>query len=658
MMAGMRRWARWLAGGLLGIAVLATAQRRRASPSHSADWPEYGGNAAGQRYSAARQITPSNVANLRVAWTVPVREYEGPHPSGTFEATPVLWRDTLYFDTPVDVVLAVNGATGKVLWSFDPKVVPKQWHITTSRGVALWHSPGAASAVCHDRVFVATLDRRLLALDARNGHPCSGFGRDGVVNLAKDVYAPDPAMLQYTSPPVVVGDRVILGSSVADNQTTNAPSGAVRAFDARTGKQLWSWEPLPWAAARKPPHTSGSGNAWAPLAADPEHDLVFVPTGSPSVDYYGGTRVGDNRDADSIVALRASTGEKVWAFQLVHHDLWDYDTASQPLLFTWRGSVPAVAITNKTGMIYVFNRLTGQPLFPIEERKVPPSTVPGEIAWPTQPYSSVQPLVPMQFSVDQMPPSDKADEAFCRHLMPQLDYRGPFTPPSLKGTVIYPAALGGPNWGSSALDPATGIMYTRVNSMAYLVWLHNQWRSKPAKIVRYFWEKDAPYWMGGKPGMEDIQSDELHPPDAGGSDEDWSVLKGTPYQMHLSALTSRRGVPCGGAPYGRLVATDLKTGKQLWSVPNGKMRNDFQGSLGASGPIVTASSLLLLAASADQYLRAYDVPNGRELWKTRLPAPGTGTPMSYMVNGRQYVVVAVGKGANGADQLVAFALAR
>ncbi len=378
-------------------------------------------------------------------------------------------KGRLYLTTPKDVVLAVDAATGKVRWTFDPGVKDEDVHyIVTSRGVALWHD--ARRGACSDRVIVATLDRRLIALDAREGKPCAGFGSGGTVDLAMGLYVSNKDFLEYTSPPVVVGDRIILGSSVADNQSIDTPSGAVRAFDVRTGKALWKWEPLSWVTGPGP-HTSGAGNAWAPLAADAEHDLVFVPTGSPSVDYYGGTRVGDNHDADSIVALRASTGEKVWAFQLVHHNLWDYDTASQPLLFTWRGSVPAVAVMNKTGMIYVFNRLTGEPLFPIEERAVPQTEVPGEKTWATQPFSSVEPLLSTRFSVDKMPVARADDERFCERLMREVRYDGPFTPPSMRGTAIYPASLGGPNWGSSALDMKTGVMYTRVNSMAYLVWL-------------------------------------------------------------------------------------------------------------------------------------------------------------------------------------------
>ncbi len=438
----------------------------------------------------------------------------------------------------------------------------------------------------------------------------------------------------------MVGDRVILGSSVADNQNIDTPSGAVRAFDVRTGVPWWKWEPL--AGLTGPaPHGTGAGNAWAPLAADAEHDLVFVPTSSPSVDYFGGMRIGDNRDADSIVALRASTGEKVWGFQLVHHDLWDYDTASQPLLFTWHGTIRAVAVMNKTGMIYVFNRLNGEPLFPIEERSVPQSDVPGEQAWPTQPFSSIEPLLSMPFKVDPMAAADADDQQFCERLMKEVRYDGPFTPPSMSGTVIYPASLGGPNWGSAAFDQKTGLMYARVNSMAYMVWLS---KGPPQRT-----EKSA------NSARDQLKSGLFRPPDAalgsGGM-----VMGGTPYAVNMAALVGPNGRACGGAPYGRVVATDLNTGRQLWSVAHGTMAGRA-GSIGMGGPVVTAGGLVFVGSTRDPLLRAYDATTGRELWRGQLPAPGSGTPMTYVVKGRQYVVVATGSDdGKQPDRLVAFGL--
>jgi quinoprotein glucose dehydrogenase len=623
---------------LVGASALAFAQKKG---QPEAGWPEYGGTLEGQRYSAATHIDRSNVGQLQQIWSVDVRQYEGDKPRGSFEATPVLWHGTLYLTTPKDVVLAVDAASGEVRWTFDPGVKDQDVHyIGTSRGVALWHDTGRGRA-CSDRVLVATLDRRLIALDAETGKVCRGFGNVGTIDLTSGLYVPNKDYLEYTSPPVVVGDRAILGSSIADNQNIDTPSGAVRAFDVRTGQELWKWEPLEWITSG--PHSSGAANAWAPLAADVENDLVFVPTSSPSVDYYGGTRPGDNRDADSIVALRASTGEKVWSFQLVHHNLWDYDTASQPLLFTWHGLVPAVAVMNKTGMIYVFDRLTGETLFPVQELPVPRSHVAGEPTWPTQPFSSVDPLLSMRFSVDQMAPADSEDQRFCEQLMKEVRYEGPFTPPSMGGTVVYPASLGGPNWGSAAFDPKTAIMYARVNSMAYLVWLTEGKTDagsakNPSKATR-----------------EQLKAGLFRPPDA--SLGNGSIgMGGTPYSVHVAALVGPNGTPCGGAPYGRVVATDLNTGKQAWSVPHGLM-DGRAGSIGMGGPVVTASGLVFVGSTRDPFLRAYDATTGRELWRGQLPAPGSGTPMTYVTHGRQYVVVATSADdGTQPDRLVAFAL--
>lgn len=636
------RWLRLaVAIATLGGSLLAAGQKMARTTGAGPGWPEYGGTLAGQRYSPATQINRGNVAQLRQVWSVDVRQYEGPKPRGSFEATPVLWRGTLYLTTPKDVVLAVDAVSGKVRWTFDPGVKDEDVHfIGTSRGVALWHDAHSSGA-CSDRVLIATLDRRLMAVDARTGKVCKDFGNGGTVDLSVGLYVPNKDYLYYTSPPVVVGDRVILGSSVADNQNIDTPSGAIRAFDVRSGKPLWKWEPLAWVTGPGP-HTSGAANAWTPLAADAEHDLVFVPTSSPSVDYYGGMRPGDDRDADSLVALRASTGEKVWAFQLVHHNLWDYDTASQPLLFTWRGKVPAVAVMNKTGMIYVFNRLTGEALFPIEERAVPQTDIPGEQSWPTQPFSSVEPLLSMQFKVDQMAPADHEDQEFCTRLMKEVRYDGPFTPPSMSGTVVYPASLGGPNWGSGAFDPKAGIMYARVNSMAYLIWL-----SRGAT--------EAPPKDGAKSARDQLKAGLFRPPDAslGGGG---MVLGGTPYAVNMAALVGPNGTPCGGAPYGRVVATNLNTGKQVWSVPHGTMAGR-PGSIGMGGPAVTAGGLVFVGSTKDALLRAYDAGTGRELWRGQLPAPGSGTPMTYVFRGRQYVVVATGgSDAQQSDRLVAFAL--
>ncbi len=341
-------------------------QARSIQPIQTTDeWSSYGGTLAGQRYLNASQINVRNVDRLQIAWTFHTHVFDLPSPSSnwraSFEATPILWNKTIYFDTPFNKIFALDAATGIERWSFDPKVNREgSIYIVTSRGVAIWHAKQPEPGPCGSaRVVVATVDRRLIARDATTGEPCRRFGDKGTVDLSRGVEIGQLWGYAFTSPPTIVGDTIVLGSSIADNQATFMASGAVRGFDAITGRQKWSWEPLPW-ATRSSKRISGSGNAWSVISADPRNDLVFVPTGSASVDYYGGSRLGDNRDANSIVALRASTGVKVWAFQLVHHDIWDYDTASQPVLFTFRKGIPAVAVTTKTSMVYAFQPADGR----------------------------------------------------------------------------------------------------------------------------------------------------------------------------------------------------------------------------------------------------------------------------------------------------------
>ena len=633
----------------------------------SAQWPTYGGDPGGQRYTSAAQIKVSNVGALQPVWTFHTHVFDTSSPlnsAASFEATPVLWKQTLYFDGPFNEIFAVDAATGKLKWSFDPNVDrSKPLFMLTSRGVTLWHaehpSPGACGS---ESVLVATVDRRLIARDAATGTVCPGFGVGGTVDLSKGVDIAIPQFYYFSSPPVTVGNVIVLGSSIGDNQAVFVASGAVRGFDAISGRQIWSWEPVRW-TANQHPRLSGSGNAWAPLAADIEHDLVFVPTGSPSVDLYGGLRVGDNRDADSIVALRASTGQRVWAFQLVHHDLWDYDTASQPLLFTFRGHIPAVAVTNKTGMIYVFNRLTGEPLYPIQERPVPQSNISGEVTWKTQPFSTLPPLLPLDYLASSLG-GDAEDRSYCATAVSKLRYEGLFTPPSLQPSYYYPSGWGGPNWGSSALDPRTGILYTRLSSVGLELNLTPRLTSTEALWQRVQRKWDKMFSSESENGSVTYPASEagraLRPPDLGVGTRDDSLMVGAPYGMHVEAVLSPRGLPCAPAPYGRLVATNLDTGRQLWSVPNGEAMPGVKGSMGVGGSIVTAGGLVFVASTNDPYLHAYDAASGQELWIGRLPASANATPMSYVVGHRQYIVIAVGGKKvlpeGQSDTVVAFAL--
>lgn len=393
---GSRRY--FLAVVLLCLVSVAT----RAQSVADSGWPNYGNDPGGTRYSPAHQIDRTNVTQLQVAWTY--RTGALPHDpeldrKAAFEATPILVDGKLFLSTPYDHVIALNPHTGAKLWEYDPKLeLPYGASEVTSRGVSAWREPSAkAGQPCAPRIFLGTLDARLIALDGATGKPCDDFGTDGEVDLTSNVKLRDPGDYQVTSAPAVVKDLVITGSSIGDNRAVSVERGIVRAYDARTGKLRWSWDPIPWANQTKP--RTGAGNAWSTLSVDAERDLVFIPTGSASPDYFGGFRKGDNKWANSVVALRASTGEFVWGFQVVHHDLWDYDVASQPTLFTWKDNTPAIAITTKMGRVFVLNRLTGAPLLPVEERPVPKSDIPGEEAWPTQPASTIS-LVPEKLSAE------------------------------------------------------------------------------------------------------------------------------------------------------------------------------------------------------------------------------------------------------------------
>ena len=575
------------------------------------DWPAYGHDALGSRFSPLTQITRDNVARLATAWTYHTRE---PLPTAdhrrSLEVTPIVVNGQMYISTPLGKVIALDPVTGAERWKFDAAVDQHSgFGDFTSRGVS--YSNG--------KIYFATTDARLIALDARSGRPIAGFGNAGTVDLRRGLRnAPfEQAAYEVTSPPAMVGDVVIVGSGVADNNRTDAASGEVRAYDARTGALRWSWDPVPqnpsdpayatWEGANG--HRTGAANAWSVIAADPARDLVFVPTSSPSPDYFGGERLGRNDYANSIVALRASTGDVVWHFQTVHHDLWDYDNASPPLLATVRGQ-PAVIQTTKTGMMYVLNRETGAPIFPIEERGVPGSTVPGERAWPTQPFSSLPPLSPQSWNGQSPNPA-------CQQLLRGLRNEGIFTPPSLGGTLVLPSNIGGAHWGGVTFDPGRQIAVVPVNTLAAMVQLI------PAATVNL----DTLHEQRSRIGYEDTR------------------MRGTPYIMRRKILFVPPGVP--------LVAIDLNTGTKKWETP-------IMPTLG--GAIATAGGLVFMGATIDRQFRAFDIDTGKELWRAELPAGAKATPMTYRgADGRQYVVIAAGGDGEtwgAGDAIVAFALPR
>ena len=441
----------------------------RAAPPVPGEWPAYGRTVFGDRLSPLIRIDRSNVARLVVAW----RYHDGeigpgsasPRPA-RFSATPIMVDGRLFFETPFGRVVALDPASGRELWRFDARVdASAGYGDFTSRGVSFWRDTSArAGAPCAARIVAGIVDARLIALDAATGRPCPGFGAGGAVDLRAGLRNPPDGRAEYelTSPPAVIGDTLVVGSAVADNNRTDAASGEVRGYDARTGRLKWRWDPVPqdprdpafasWQGAGA--HRPGAANTWSVIAADPARGLVFLPTSSPSVDYWGGDRLGDNRHANSIVALRADTGRLVWAFQTVHHDLWDYDNAAPPALvdIILQGRrVPALIEATKSGQLFVLDRRTGRPLFPVEERPVPASDAAGERAAATQPFSSLPSLSPTALTAADFERLPEDLRGPCRAAFEALRHDGPFTPPSERGSLVIPSNIGGGHWGRGRL---------------------------------------------------------------------------------------------------------------------------------------------------------------------------------------------------------------
>ncbi len=626
------------------------------------DWHANGRDAFGTRYSPADVITRSNVTGLELAWTYRTGEAEPDFATrrpASFQATPLVYEGVMYIGTPLGRVIALDAATGRERWVFDPQIRRDiGYGDFANRGVSLYVDEHAAlGARCRHTIFIANAQSELVAIDARDGNRCPDFGENGTIDLTVGLRIPPFELQAYsmTSPPVVVNNLVVTGSSVADNSRPTLPSGEVRAFDARTGELRWSWDPVPqdprdpaygdWRGELA--HGTGGANAWSVLAADAERDLVFVPTGSAAPDYYGALRLGDNRYANTITALRGSTGEVVWSFQTVHHDLWDYDNASPPALVTLVRDgvdVPAVLQATKTGMLFVLHRETGEPMFPVEERTVPASRIPGEEASPTQPFTSgIEPLSPHTLSLDDVWGKSDEDRAWCRANIEPLRNEGIFTPPDTRGTLVIPSNVGGAHWGGLAWDAERRIAVIPVNRIAAEVQL----------IARDSIDLTAAR----------AESERL---DLG---YEYNEMRGTPYVMRRRILLSPSGLPCSPPPFGTLVAVSLDTGEHLWNVPLGSSEGLVPegtpvplewGSINLGGPIATAGGVIFLAAALDRALKAYDIETGRELWRGSLPESGRATPMTYrLASGEQFVAIAVGGGGpfGTGDHVVVFGLA-
>ncbi len=606
-------------------------------------WSEYGGDKGGNRYVAADQINTGNVGQLQIAWT---------HRSGTLvgrsdealgraalQTTPILVEDSLVYCTQFSEVIALDPGTGEEKWRFDPEVPTDSnpGNQYTCRGVSYWKDTAASEDhLCTSRLFMGTVDARVIALDAKTGELCESFGGAGTVRIEPSISLRWSGEFQITSAPAIIGDVIVTGTSISDNLRTNAPKGTVFAFDARTGEELWSFDPL----SGSPNIEGGHANVWSTMSVDEERGLVFLPTSSASPDYFGGNRPGDNRYANSFVALDGATGDVRWHFQTVHHDVWDYDLPAQPGLYqVWRDgeAKDVVAQVTKTGFVFVLDRETGEPFLPIEERPVPQGGVAGETLSPTQPFPALTPgIVPDRLNPDDAFGITLWDRLACKSKLNSLRAEGLYTPPSLEGTLSLPFTGGGANWGSAAFDPSRNLLVINMNNIASYMQLHRE--------------------AEGREQVTEIsESDEFAP------------MEGAPYAMTRDAVLSPLGLPCSPPPWGVLAGVDLDSGEIVWRrtlgttedlAPGGIALNFGTPSFG--GPVVTGGGLAFIGAAMDNYLRAFDVATGTELWKGRLPAGGQATPMSYVWKDRQYVVIAAGgharAGTKLGDHIVAFAL--
>lgn len=618
------------------------------------EWPHYGGDLGGKRFSGSAQITPSNAGSLIRAWEFKTGDLAR-RPAKVMkrtklQGTPILHGDSLLLCTPFNEIIALDPGTGAEKWRFDPEV-PQEMrpgNLFGCRGVAAWDDLSAATdAVCKSRVYTATNDGRVVSVDAKTGKPCAGFGTNGQVSAGPDRPELWKGEYQITSAPLIVNDTIVVGSAIADNQRADAPRGAVKAFDARTGALKWSFDPIPQsesaAAAQGWPKgwsSTGHANVWAPMSGDAARGLAFLPTSSPSPDFFGGARPGDNRYANSVVALRVETGQVAWAYQIVHHDVWDFDTPAQPTLATLdvAGAKRDVVIQGtKQGFLFVLGRDTGEPVYPVTEKPVPQGGVAGETLSPTQPVPShFDVLVPQTIKPDDAFGLTPWDRAACRDAIATARNEGLYTPPSLKGTLMFPFTGGGINWGGVSVDEATQTLFVNTSRTIHKITL----------VPRSDYEKRRSTKT---------------------STEEFAPQEGTPYGMIRETLLGPVGMPCNSPPWGVIAAVDLKTGKKKWETTHGTTEElaplgiSFNwGTPTLGGPVGTRGGVVFLAAALDKYLRAYDAATGAYLWAGRLPAPGIATPTVYEWQGRQFVVIAAGGSQMGpsaiGDSFVAFAL--
>ncbi len=632
-----------------------------------ADWPAYGRTQAGVRYSPLKQINESNVKDLKVAWTYHTQDFKTENDSGetTNQVTPIKIGNNMYICTTHQKLVALDPATGQEKWKFDPHIkADKTFQHLTCRGVSYYDASNtvgfdaslqakkSSSTQCPRKVILPVNDGRLVAVNADNGQPCTDFGKNGEVDLQKDMPFPYPGGYIPTSPPIVTGTTIIIAGSTTDNYSTEEPSGVIRGYDVNTGALLWVFDTgaedpnkIP-APGQK--YVQNSPNAWAPLAYDAKLDIVYVPTGVGTPDIWGGNRTElHERYANSMLALNASTGKLVWHFQTTHHDLWDMDVPAQPSLadIDVKGvKVPAIYVLTKTGNAFVLDRRNGNPIVPVTEKPVPqtvkrgPQTK-GERYSPTQPFSDLN-LAPQDKLTDKdMWGATMFDQMMCRVKFHQLNYDGIYTPPSENGTLVFPGNLGVFEWGGMSVNPDRQIAVMNPIGLPFI-----------SKLI----PEDPNRQQTAK---------------GAGTEQGVQPMYGVPYGVEISPFLSAFGLPCKQPAWGYVAGVDLKTHDIAWKRRIGTIRDSLPGiplppfKMGVpmlGGSISTAGNVMFLGATQDDYIRAINVTNGDELWKGRLPAGGQATPMTYEMNGKQYVVIMAGGhgsfGTKMGDSLVAYAL--
>lgn len=634
---------------------------RNSSPdlgnTYGHEWSSYGGTNYGQRFSPLTQITPDNASELELAWQIQTGDVKGPKDVGetTYQATPLKLGNTLYICTPHNWVVALDADTGEKRWIFDAKVpADSQRQHQTCRGVSFY--PGSSSAQdfelttadtpnlatqdlapvqCDAKLYLPTSDARLIAIDPKTGARCEEFAKNGELDLMQHMPYTQSGYYYSTSPPVVSNGIIVVAGAVNDNYDINSPSGVIRGFDATTGELKWNWD------SANPDKTApltgdevyavSSPNSWSVASADEKLGLVYLPMGNRTPDQLGMYRnEAEEKYSSSVVALDIHTGKARWVQQFVHHDLWDMDTPAQPTLVdlnTDKGLEPALVVPTKQGDVYVLNRETGEPILDITEESAPQGAMEGDFTSPTQPSSALS-FNPPALTEKDMWGASLIDQMICRIEFNKLRYEGRYTPPSKEGSIVYPGNFGVFNWGGIAVDPKRQVMFGMPLNLAFI-----------STVV-------------------DKEDEKFKTAETNLGEHGLSENKGAPYAVELKPFLSPIGVPCQAPPWGYVAGADLTTGEIAWKHKNGTVHDmtplpiPFKmGVPGIGGPIITDSGVVFMGASVDNYLRAYDLTSGEELWKGRLPAGGQATPMTYLNSqGEQMVViVAGGHGSIGTD---------